>query len=121
METNISELTEAIHALTEAISRPALAMRFPIAPNPEFLADLYHGRYEPETNRKCEADQALIQEIEERRRALRSVLPGQGKKMLSEYDDAVAQYHSTVAERFYEAGFKTAVQMMAAGLSNDLK
>ena len=121
MKTQISELTEAIRALAAALTQTVPAMPVPVDSDQNFLYTLYHVEYLPVTAHRCEADEVLVQDVEDTRDRLTRFLPPLGEDRLSEYEDAMVRYNSVVMERSYEAGFKTAVQMMAAGLSNDLK
>ena len=63
-------------------------------------------------------DQRFSAALAQAHEALLETLSPQGKEALNGYMDALAGHSSAVVEQAYESGFRTAVQLLAAGLTN---
>lgn len=113
----IPQLIDAINALTAAVSRAAVPVRLPVAADPQFLHDLYFGNYEPEVYKVTEIIQRLDRAVGHTQQALAKALSGDSLARLADYELALAERNSAVAEQAYESGVRAAVQMIVAGLS----
>ena len=56
--------------------------------------------------------------LEKAHGALIETLSPQGEEALNGYMDVLAERSSAVVEQAYESGFRTAVQLLVAGLTN---
>ena len=84
----------------------------------EILSSIYYGGYEPEVYKSRALDRTFSAALEQAHNALLETLSPQGKEALNEYMDILAARGSAVAEQAYESGFRTAVQLLVAGLTN---
>lgn len=116
-ELHVPELIHAIRDVASALSQPTPAMDLPVKPDPDFLYDLYHGNYEPETVKQAPESSANMQAINAARNDLLAGLTQESREKLDKYLDALAERDSAEMQRAYESGFRTAVQMMVAGLA----
>ena len=85
-----------------------------------FLNDLYYGDYEPSVFKKQSSRQKeLNQAVSAAEAALRDVLQQSpaAVKAFEAYQLAVGEQHSAVTEQAFESGYRTAMQMLMAGLS----
>lgn len=116
-ECHVPQLIKAVQDVAKVLSKPAPVMALSVKPEPEFLSELYHGSYEPETFKLTPEGSLHTQEINAAHEDLLAVLTQEGQEKLIKYQDALAEHNSAEMERAYESGFRTAVQMMGAGLS----
>ena len=114
---HVPQLIQAVQDLAVALSKSAPMMALPVKPEPEFLSELYHGNYEPETFKQTPESSLHTQVINTAHEDLLTVLTQEGREKLVKYEDALAEHNSAEMERAYESGFRIAVQMMVAGLS----
>lgn len=116
-ERQLPQLIDAIRELTAVLSRTAPSTPLPAAADPDFLRDLYFGRYEPEVFSYALENHALNRTVIDTHTALLRCLPKEARQHLEAYESAVSSRNALVTEQAYESGFRTAVQMMMAGLS----
>lgn len=116
-EHQLPQLIQSIQALTAVLNRPAQTVTLPVEADPEFLSDLYYGNYEaaifvaaPESREYTRAINALHDE-------LTALLSEEGLAKLEAYTQALSRRDDADMERAYESGFRTAVQMIVAGLA----
>ena len=84
----------------------------------EILSSLYYGDYEPEVHKSRAVDRKFSKMLEKAHGALIETLSPQGEEALNGYMDVLAERSSAVVEQAYESGFRTAVQLLVAGLMN---
>lgn len=84
-------------------------------PDKDFLQNLYYGNYEAEKYQETEPIKPLTREVIRTETALRRHLMPQETQLFEDYYQAVTLRNDAVAEQAYEAGFRTAVQMILAG------
>ncbi len=113
----LPQLIQSIQALTAALDKPARAAVLPVEADPEFLSELYYGNYEPGLFKQTAEMSEVNQAVNEAYHALEKVLTEQGRETLETYLDAAAARNTADMKRAYESGFRTAVQMVMAGLS----
>lgn len=90
----------------------------PPACGSEILSSIYYGDYEPEVYQGRALDQKFSAALEQAHDALLETLSPQGKEALNKYMDVLAARGSAVAEQAYKSGFRTAVQLLVAGLTH---
>lgn len=113
----LPQLIQSIQKLTDALSHPGPAVSLPIQADDDFLSELYLGNYEAEVFNPAFVDHDLTQAAADAYNALAAAIPEHCRDMLEKYADTLAEKNGAVSELAYESGFRTAVQMIAAGLS----
>ena len=113
MEWERGFFTEKLPILLKA-SQPLAA---PAAAS-EILSSLYYGDYEPEVHKSRAVDRKFSKMLEKAHGALIETPSPQGKEALNGYMDLLAERSAAVVEQAYESGFRTAVQLLVAGLTN---
>lgn len=116
-EHQLSQLINALQALTAALDRPVQQITLPVEGNPEFLSELYYGNCEPGVFKSTPEGDRLIQKLNDAHNALVETLSCESCEMLDCYLDIAAERSATDSRLAYESGFRTAVQMIVAGLS----
>lgn len=116
-EHQLPQLIEAIQVLTAALDRPAQTVTLPVEADPEFLSSLYYGDYEPDFFKQSPRGHELTHNINVSRRRLMEVLPQEAQEQLQDYEQALSMRDTFVTKQSYESGFRTAVQMIVAGLT----
>ena len=116
-EHQLPRLINAIQTLTAALDRPAQQVTLPVEGDPEFLSELYFGNYEPGVFNSTTESDRLIQKLNDAYDALAETLSKESRDRLDRYLEIAADRGATDARLSYESGFRTAVQMIVAGLS----
>ena len=116
-EHQLPQLIHAIQALTSALDRHAQKVTLPVEGDPEFLSELYFGNYEPGIFKSTPEGDRLIQKLNDAYDALAETLSKESCDRLDHYLEIAAERSATDTRLAYESGFRTAVQMMVAGLS----
>lgn len=117
----LPKLTDTLGRIADTLCGAAPALqpeqKSGIKPDRDFLSDLYYGNYEPNRYQDRGQIKPLSREVIRTETALRQYLPPEGTKLFEDYYQAAVIRSDAVAEQAYEAGFRTAVQMMLAGCS----
>ena len=116
-EHQLPQLIHAIQALTAALDRPARQVAMPVEYDPEFLSELYYGNYEPRIFKSTPEGDRLIRMLNDAHDALVKTLSRESCDRLERYLEIAADRSAADARLAYESGFRTAVQMIVAGLS----
>ena len=116
-EHQLPQLIQSIQALTAALDRPTQTAALPVKPEPDFLAELYYGNYEPGIFKTTQESEQIIQKLNDAHAALTETLSDESCDRLAHYLEIAAERNATDARLAYESGFRTAVQMIMAGLS----
>lgn len=116
-EHQLPQLIQSIQALTTALGKPAQAVVLPVEAAPNFLSELYFGNYECGVFKQTAEPNELEQAVKRAYNALAETLPERNREELEAYLDAAAERNSDNMRRAYESGFRTAIQMIMAGLS----
>lgn len=113
----LPELIGALREIAAGLSKPAPAA-IPLADmgTPDFLHNLFYGNYEPDIYGCVTVPSRLDQNVKEAEKALLPAL-GQSKKLFEQYQRAVSERNSAVAEQSYCCGYRTAVQMIVSGFA----
>lgn len=116
-EHQLPQLIQAIQALTAALDKPAQAVALPVEADPEFLSKLYLGEYESATFQQTPEGAELTRAVNTAHGELEAALLESCHEKLMQYQDALTMREGVDMQMAYESGFRTAVQMMAAGLA----
>ena len=113
----IPELIKALRDIATALSKPVpAAIRLAETGEPDFLHNLFYGNYEPDIYGCVTVPSRLDQNVKEAEKALLPAL-GQSQRLFEQYQTAVSERDSAIAEQSYSCGYRTAVQMIVSGLT----
>ena len=113
----IPELIKALRDIATALSKPVpAAIRLAETGEPDFLHNLFYGNYEPDIYGCVTVPSRLDQNVKEAEKALLPAL-GQSQRLFEQYQAAVSERDSAIAEQSYSCGYRTAVQMIVSGLT----
>ena len=113
----IPELIKALRDIATALSKPVpAAIRLAETGEPDFLHNLFYGNYEPDIYGCVTVPSRLDQNVKEAEKSLLSAL-GQSQRLFEQYQTAVSERDSAIAEQSYSCGYRTAVQMIVSGLT----
>ena len=110
----IKALREIAAALSVSKTAPA-AFRLTDTGETDFLHNLFYGNYEPDIYGCVTAPSRLDQNVKEAEKALIPAL-GESKMLFEQYQRAISERDSAIAEQSYCCGYRTAVQMIVSGL-----
>ena len=116
-EHQLPQLIQAIQALTAALGKPMQAVALQVEADPEFLSKLYLGEYESAPFQQTPEGVEINRAVNAAHAELEAVLPESCHEKLMKYQDTLTMREGVDLQMAYESGFRTAVQMMAAGLS----
>ena len=116
-ERQLPQLIRSIDALAAALGKPVQPVVLPVEADPEFLSKLYLGEYESAPFQQTPEGAELTRAVNKAHEELEALLPESCHEKLMQYQDALTMREGVDLQRAYESGFRTAVQMMAAGLS----
>ena len=113
----IPELIKALRDIATALSKPVpAAIRLAETGEPDFLHNLFYGNYEPDIYGCVTVPSRLDQNVKEAEKALLPAL-GQSQRLFEQYQTAVSERDSAIAEQSYCCGYRTAAQMIVSGLT----
>ena len=108
-------LINTLKDIAAALSRPApSAISFPA--DQHFLTSLYYGEYEADVFKPDKRLSPFNQAVQQKEKALLPLLSNEASIAFEQYQAAVQCRNSAVLEQAYASGYRTAVQMFAAGL-----
>lgn len=111
------ELIQTLQEIATALSKPApAAVQLKDVGEPDFLHNLFYGNYEPDIYGCVTVPSRLDQNVKEAEKALLPAL-GESKKLFEQYQAAIYERSSSIAEQSYCCGYRTAVQMIVSGLT----
>ena len=116
-EHQLPQLIQAIQALTIALDKPVQAVALPVEADPEFMSRLYLGEYESAPFRQTPEGVEITRAVNAAHKDLEAALPESCHEKLMKYQDTLTMREGVDMQMAYESGFRTAVQMIAAGLS----
>lgn len=111
------QLPQLIQALTAALDKPVQAVALPVEADPEFLSRLYMGEYESAPFRQTPEGAEITRAVNVAHEELEAVVPESCHEKLMKYQDTLTMREGVDLQMAYESGFRTAIQMIAAGLS----
>ena len=120
-EVQLPQLIQSIQKLTDAMDKRTQPLVLPEEADPEFLSALYYGNYEPASFRETPESEEINQKVKEAYEELTPLLPEVGHEKLMKYQDTLNMRECVNMQMAYESGFRTAVQMIMAGMSRPQK
>ena len=81
-----------------------------------FSTSLYYGEYEADVFKPDKRFTPFNQTVQQKEKALLPLLSSEASIAFEQYQTAVQCRNSAVLEQAYASGYRTAVQMFAAGL-----
>ena len=113
----IPELIKTLQKIAAALSKPVpAAIQLTETGELDFLHNLFYGNYEPDLYGCITVPSRLDQNVKEAEKALLPAL-GQSQRLFEQYQTAVSERDSAIAEQSYCCGYRTAVQMIVSGLT----
>lgn len=116
-EHQLPQLIQAIQALTIALDKPVQAVALPVEADPEFLSRLYMGEYESAPFRQTPEGVEITRAVNAAHKELEAALPEGCHEKLMQYQDILTMREGVDLQMACESGFRTAIQMIAASLS----
>lgn len=116
-EHQLPQLIQAIQALTAALDKPVQSVALPVEADPEFLSRLYLGEYESAPFQQTSEGAELTRAVNEVHDELKAMLPEGCREKLIKYQETLNMREGIDLQAAYESGFRTAVQMIVAGLA----
>lgn len=116
-EHQLPQLIRSIQALTAALDKPVQSVALPVEADPEFLSKLYLGEYESAPFRQTPEGERITRAVNAAHKELEAALPESCHEKLMKYQDTLTMREGVDLQMAYESGFRTAVQMIVAGLS----
>ena len=118
--SQLPNLIKALERIADSLAHAETTPPQGTASDPNFLHDLYYGDYEPSVfTKQSSGQQELNQAVSAAETALRDALRQSpaAVKAFEAYQLAVGEQHGAVTEQAFESGYRTAMQMLMAGLS----
>lgn len=97
---------------------PCTICYIPSWQSPRFLTSLYYGEYEADVFKLDKRLTPFNQAVQQKEKALLPLLSNEASIAFEQYQTAVQCRNSAVLEQAYASGYRTAVQMFAAGLGH---
>lgn len=115
----LPKLIRALEELSKSITEARQSLPKGVAIDPEFLHDLYFGDYEPLVfKEQSEELRELNRRTSDAEHALRQALSSAPALQLTfdVYQRTAGERDSAVVEQAFESGYRTAINMLVAGL-----
>ena len=116
-----AQLPKLIAALTEiavALKTPRPVCQLQAEVPEDFLSDLYHGSYDPSDLPNTQATEEARPELITIQRQIREAVDEPVWEWVERYRTLLDGCHVAELEQAYAAGFRSAMTMVAAGLSH---
>ncbi len=114
--THLPRMIAALEKIANALSHPPSVPVSDTVPYEEFLSDLYYGNYEPEKYQSRHQLKIYNRQVTEADSMLCRHLDSEGRRLFNEYLKTTEIRNNAEAEQAYISGFRTAVQMLLAGI-----
>ena len=118
-DAQLPHLIKALERIADGLAHTETAPPQGIAPDPNFLHDLYSGEYEPSVFKEQDKKQQVLNHtVSAAETALRGELSKTPAALAAfeVYQTAAGERNSAVIEQAFESGYRTAMQMLFAGL-----
>lgn len=110
-------LTKALQRIANALERPLPAFRLPVDVSPDYMSDLFYGNLEPDQQVDSKHIRQLNKEAVDLQERLRRRLSAEDWELAEALQQRLERRASEETEKAFQIGFRTAMQMVAAGLS----
>lgn len=117
----LPKLISALTGIATALTAPKPVYQLKPTVPENFLADLYHGTYDPSDLPNTEAETELMSEIISCQQQLRETVTPDVWALIERYGSLLSRRGVTDREQAFATGFRTAMTMLAAGLAYPTK
>ena len=117
----LPKLISALEGIASALNKPTPVYQLKPDLPENFLADLYHGNYDPSSGRNNGERRELTQEILACQRKLRSEVSSEVWDTIERYSALLNGRNVFDREQAFAAGFQSAMTMLVAGLGHHTK
>ena len=101
-DTQLPHLIKALERIADGLTQPKMSLPHGMTIEPNFLHDLYYGEYEPSVFKEQDKKQQVLNHTVS---AAETALRGE-----------ISKTPVAVIEQAFESGYRTAMQMLFAGL-----
>ena len=117
-DAQLPHLIKALERIADGLTQPKMSLPHGMTIEPNFLHDLYYGEYEPSVFKEQDKKQQVLTTQYLR---LRPPYAGNSPKLCSSgsfrgVPNGRRERNSAVIEQAFESGYRTAMQMLFAGL-----
>lgn len=113
----LPKLIGALERIAAALRSPPPVCRVPLEVSPDFLSDLYYGRYDPSDEPESEKQKQYTKKIMACQASLRAMCSEDVWDQIEDYRTLLNERGLIERERAFSAGVRAAMRMVAAGLS----
>ena len=120
-ESQLPKLISALTDISAALKNRGTAYVIkPEIPPEDFLAELYHGNYDPSDRPYTQKETELTPEIIACQQQLREAVSADTWELIERYNTLMSSCRVIEREQAFASGFRSAMTMLAAGLSQQL-
>ncbi len=119
-ESQLPKLISVLTDISAALKNRGTAYIVKPEISEDFLADLYHGNYDPSGRPYTQKEVELTPEIVACQLQLREAVSADTWKLIERYNDLMSSRRVIEREQAFASGFRSAMTMLAAGLSQQL-
>ncbi|SHO54159.1 DUF6809 family protein [Anaerocolumna xylanovorans] len=120
-EHQLPLLITSLQDIAKALQKTPMGVQLPVEVPPDFLKDLYYGRYDQEAEKNMGKIKEHTHDIIECQKRLKEQVTPQLWEQIEEYRHALDNLYYLDAEESFVSGFQTAMKMVIAGLSSSLQ
>lgn len=113
----LPKLIEVLSNIASALKAPKPVYQLQPEVPKDFLANLYHGNYDPSDLPATKAEKELMSEILACQKQLRETVRPETLALIEQYRTLLNRRHTAEREQAFAAGFQSAMMMLAAGLA----
>lgn len=113
-ERQLPQLIHVLESISQKLSHPSTVIKLSDAADPEFLKELY---WHSGLLKSLKESSLRNHDAVKAQQTFLPLLPKEGREAFESYEEIIAEREGKSAERAYQAGFQTAIQMMVSGLS----
>lgn len=114
----LPKLIGALESIAAALRSPLPICQVPLEVSPNFLSDLYYGRYDPSDEPESEEQKQYTRKIMACQKSLRAMCSEAVWEQIENYRTLLNERGSVEREQAFSAGVRIAMRMVAAGLSS---
>lgn len=114
----LPKLIGALESIATALRSPPPICQVPLEASPDFLSDLYYGRYDPSDEPESEEQRQYTKKITACQKSLREMCSEAVWEQIEDYRTLLNERGSVEREQAFSAGVRTAIRVIVAGLSN---
>ena len=119
-ESQLPKLISVLTDISAALKNRGTAYIVKPEISEDFLADLYHGNYDPSGRPYTQKEAELTPEIVACQQQLREAVSADTWELIERYNDLMSSRRVIEREQAFASGFRFAMTMLAAGLSQQL-